>query len=99
MGLSLVSTHNLGLYKNMTKVELQQKLHETFCEKDKLNEKMTVAIQEKLKSETAMIQLVHENGIIREAYNDLREETRGYDSISSGATQSKLIHPNLEKEV
>lgn len=60
---------------------------------------MTAAIREKLESETAMIQLVHENGIIKEAYNDLREETRGYESISSGATQSKLIDPNLEKEV
>jgi len=53
--LSLMGPHNLGLFRNMTKLELQQKLHETLCEKDKMNERMTQAIREKLESETSMI--------------------------------------------
>ena len=38
-----MGTHNLGLFKNMNKLDLQHKLHETLCDKDKINEKMTQA--------------------------------------------------------
>lgn len=53
-----------------------QRLHETLCEKDRLFEKMSQAIREKLDSENSMIQLTHEFGNLQEAYNDMRLDQR-----------------------
>ena len=56
VGMSLGgTTNNLGFCKNLGKMDLLHKLHETLCEKDKLNEKMTLAVREKLISESSMV--------------------------------------------
>eukprot|EP00353_Schmidingerella_taraikaensis_P000116 CAMPEP_0185595580 /NCGR_PEP_ID=MMETSP0434-20130131/78944_1 /TAXON_ID=626734 ORGANISM="Favella taraikaensis, Strain Fe Narragansett Bay" /NCGR_SAMPLE_ID=MMETSP0434 /ASSEMBLY_ACC=CAM_ASM_000379 /LENGTH=67 /DNA_ID=CAMNT_0028223695 /DNA_START=1401 /DNA_END=1604 /DNA_ORIENTATION=- len=66
----------MGLFKNMNKVELQQKLHDTLCEKDKINEKMTQAIREKLTSENKMNDLESEVCILREKLYDFCDKAR-----------------------
>ena len=58
----------------MTKTELLQRLHETIREKDRMNEKMSQAIREKLDSENSMIQLTHQFGNLQEAYNHMRHD-------------------------
>jgi len=74
--LSFTHTKNMGLFKNMNKVELQQKLHDTLCEKDKINEKMTQAIREKLTSENKMNDLESEVCILREKLYDFCDKAR-----------------------
>ena len=41
VGMSFIGRQNLGFCKDLNKVELLDKLHETLCEKDRLNEAMT----------------------------------------------------------
>ena len=68
------TTQNLGFCKGMTKPELLQRLHETLREKDRLNEKMSQAIREKLDSENSMNQLTFQFGNLQEAYNHMRHD-------------------------
>lgn len=73
----------------MSKNEIELKLHETLCEKDKLTEQATQAMREKLEVDNAMIQLVHENGILKEENNELKDATRGISSQSHFTDQQK----------
>ena len=66
------SNQNLGFCKDMLKKDLIQKLHESLCEKDRLTEQMSQALREKLESENTMIQLTHELGNLKVAYNELQ---------------------------
>ena len=71
--LSLANTQSMSLYRKLTKNELELKLHETLCEKDKLVEQAASVIREKLDQDNAMIQLVHENGILKEENLELKD--------------------------
>lgn len=71
----------------MTKPELLERLHETLCEKDRLNEKMSQAIREKVDSEHSMNQLTHQYGNLQEEYNNMRIDQRSkcFDNTRTSA--------------
>lgn len=71
----------MSLFRNMSKQDLEQRLHDELCEKDKINEKMSQAFRQKSIADKAMTRLTVENGIIKEAYNDLREANRDIQPI------------------
>ena len=80
-------TQNLSLFGKMTKNELQLKLHETLCDKDKLTEQASQAIRQKLAQDHVMIQLVHENVILKEENTELKEFSRGMQEPLLAATR------------
>ena len=63
-----------SFYRGHNKSEILAKLNDVMSEKDKINDKMVHTVRGKLEQDRQIIQMTHELGNLKEAYNDLKAE-------------------------
>ena len=63
-----------SFYRAHNKSEIIAKLNDVINEKDKINDKMVHTVRDKLEQDRQIIQMTHELGNLKEAYNELKAE-------------------------